>query len=65
MLLLHAQDLLDQQIIENGGFKPAYAPGFVSDAIKDIIDLVQQTTTKNIEISFIPEYEEKPYLFDR
>ena len=40
MLLLHAQDLLDRQIIENGGFKPACAPGFVSDAIKDIIDLV-------------------------
>ena len=65
MLLLHAKDLLDQQIIENGGFKQAYAPGYLSDAIKDIIDLVQQTTTKDIEISFIPEYEGRPYLFDR
>ena len=52
MLLLHSQDLLDQQIIENGGFKPAYAPGYISDAINDIVDLVKLTKTKKQEISF-------------
>ena len=37
LLLSHAQDLLDQQIIENNRFTPYYVEGFVSSAIHEII----------------------------
>ena len=50
MLLLHTQDLLDQRIIENGGFQPNYQVGCVETAINEIIDMMKLTLTKKIEI---------------
>ena len=39
MLFLHAQDLLDQRIIEHGGFVPLYTKGDVNEAISEIVEL--------------------------
>ena len=50
MLLLHTQDLLDQRIIENGGFMPAYSVECIHKTIIEIISLVKLTITKNVEI---------------
>ena len=50
MLLLHTQDLLDQRIIENGGFMPVYSAGCIHKTIKEIISLVKLTITKKVEI---------------
>lgn len=47
MLLLHAQDLLDQRIIEHGSFVPSYGQSSVSDAILEIVDMVQLTVTSD------------------
>ena len=44
-MLSHAQDLLDQQIIENNRFAPNYVDGSVSSAISEIIQLVRQCNT--------------------
>ena len=33
MVMLHANDMLDQRIIENGGFTPFYTAESVEDAI--------------------------------
>ena len=43
MLMLHAQDLLDQRIIENGGFVPIYTLSSVREAILEIVNLVNST----------------------
>ena len=43
MLLLHANDLLDQRIIENNGFVPAYSTGFIPAAILEIVSIIQLT----------------------
>ena len=36
MLQLHIQDLLDNNVIQKDGFKPAYEVGSLSDAIDEI-----------------------------
>lgn len=43
MLILHAQDLLDQRIIEQGKFAPCYSKSKVSDAINEIVNMVNLT----------------------
>ena len=54
MMLLHAQDLLDQRIIENGSFLPHYTQSSAVQAIKEIVDMV--TLTLNQDRLFI-EYK--------
>ena len=46
MLFLHAQDLLDQRIIEHGGFVPLYTKGDVNEAISEIVELQGLTLTE-------------------
>ena len=65
MLLLHTQDLLDQQIIENGCFTPAYALGCIKDAIKDIINLVKATATKSLDIKLADTNDDRIVSFDK
>ena len=43
MLMLHAQDLLDQRIIEKGNFVPTYTRGLVSEAITEIVEMFRLT----------------------
>ena len=44
MLMLHANDMLDQRIIENGSFVAHPTIGSPIDTIWDIINLISQTT---------------------
>ena len=37
LILLHANDLLDQKIIENNAFEPFYEQGSVLDSVNQII----------------------------
>ena len=43
MLMLHANDLIDQKIIENGAFVPYFAKGSVVDAIAEIVSIFDLT----------------------
>ena len=45
MVMLHANDLLDQRIIENGNFVPNITSGSIIEAIKEMIDLMNSTLT--------------------
>ena len=53
MVMLHANDLLDQRIIENGCFTPNLTSGSLRDAVMEMIDLMNQTLQfKSLEIKF-------------
>ena len=53
MVMLHANDMLDQRIIEEGCFVPNYTVGSVPQAINEIIELISTTIeTKEIIIEF-------------
>ena len=43
MLMLHANDLIDQKIIENGAFVPNFANGSVVEAINEIVSIFDLT----------------------
>ena len=43
MVMLHANDMLDQRIIENGSFVPQYALGSVREAILEMIQIIKLT----------------------
>ena len=43
MVMLHANDLLDQRIIENGSFVPLYTAGSVSQAMLEMVQLIRLT----------------------
>ena len=43
MLMLHANDLIDQKIIENGAFVPNFAKGSVVEAINEIVSIFDLT----------------------
>ena len=54
MVLLHANDLLDQRIIQEGCFVPLYTSGSLLDSINEMIDLVNSTlASKAMEIVLI------------
>ena len=69
MVLFHANDLLDLQIIQSGTFSPSLAVGSVTAALTEIVDLIKQTLENtNIEIEldanrFIMQYP--LLLFDK
>ena len=46
--MLHAQDLLDQRIIESGYFVPTLYLDSVSDAIREIVDMARLTLTSRV-----------------
>ena len=43
MILMHANDLLDWRIIENGSFVPNISVNQICAAIKEMIDLMNST----------------------
>ena len=52
MVMLHANDMLDQRIIDSGSFVPNYTYGSPTKTIYEMIDIIQQTiTSDNLFIS--------------
>ena len=45
MVMLHANDMLDQRIIDTGSFVPHYTYGSPTKTIYEMIDIIQQTIT--------------------
>ena len=45
MVMMHANDLLDYRIIENGSFKPNMTFGNILISIKEMIELMNSTLT--------------------
>ena len=43
MVLMHANDLLDWRIIENGSFTPNMTSGSIIGAITEMVDLINST----------------------
>ena len=51
MVLMHANDLLDWRIIENGSFAANMTSGSISGAITEMVDLVNSTlTSRNLSV---------------
>ena len=51
MVLMHANDLLDWRIIENGSFAANMTSGSISGAITEMVDLVNSTlTSRNFSV---------------
>ena len=68
LVLLHANDLLDSQSLQNFRFIPAYQPGSVETAIFEIVELVWHTLQrKKIKIKcFVQPLKQFPVIsFDR
>ena len=52
-VLLHANDLLDQKLLENGHFQPAYKSGSVFSALYEITKIASLTIqNRDVKISF-------------
>ena len=68
MVMLHANDLLDKRIIENGSFTPYLTSGSLKEAVVEMVDLMNQTLQfRNLEIRFEREdnYIPKFARFDK
>ena len=51
MVLMHANDLLDWRIIENGSFVATMTSGSISGAITEMVDLINSTlTNRNLSV---------------
>ena len=46
LMLLHANDLLDQSLIENGSFSPSFAKSSLAEAVLQMVKLVRLTLTQ-------------------
>ena len=46
MILFHANDLLDHQILKHGSFNPAYIPGSMTAAIREIVGMIRHTVNR-------------------
>ena len=54
MLMLHANDLLDHQIIENGAFVPVFTKGSVNTCIEEIVCIFDLTLeNRKLNINFV------------
>ena len=54
MLMLHANDLLDHQIIENGAFVPVFTKGSVNNVIEEIVCIFDLTLeNRKLNIKFV------------
>ena len=52
MVMMHANDLLDQRIIDNGSFVPNLTSGSIVDTLNEIIELMNTTLTeRNLAIT--------------
>ena len=53
LILMHAHDFLDQQLIEHGNFVPYFDTGFLKDAISEIVQMMSFSVHKrDLEIQF-------------
>ena len=53
MVMLHANDLLDQRIIENGCFVPNLTAGSIKETVAEMIELMNSTLMfKSLNITF-------------
>ena len=43
LVMLHANDMLDQRIIDNGNFVPLYTEGSVKEAILEMVQVIKLT----------------------
>ena len=52
MVMMHANDLLDQRIIDKGSFVPNLTSGSIIDTLGEIIELMNTNLTeRNLEIT--------------
>ena len=52
MVMMHANDLLDQRIIDNGSFVPNLTSGSIVDTLNEVIELMNTTLTeRNLKIT--------------
>ena len=52
MVMMHANDLLDQRIIDNGSFVPNLTSGSIVDTLNEVIELMNTTLSeRNLEIT--------------
>ena len=61
--MLHAQDILDQRVIENGGFVAEYTQNSLTETIFQIVNMVQQSQNQ-LEIDYIYTKRHK-LIFDK
>ena len=61
-VLLHANDLLDQKLLQNGRFTPAFSQDSVRRVIEEIVHIVSMTVSnRNIELSVDMKQVENNY----
>ena len=66
MLMLHANDLLDQRLIEHGKFLPVYTNGSITDSIKEVIRAFNLTLyQKSVEIKLVQLLKIAECRFDK
>ena len=44
--MLHANDLLDHRILQQGNFVPAYSPGSICEATHEIVEMIRHTVER-------------------
>ena len=65
--LFHANDLLDSRVLQNGSFVPVLSRSSVSDALLEIVEMMQWTL-QNRELDIQSAYNKHhtdPLYFDR
>ena len=58
MILMHANDLLDWRIIENGSFVPNLSVNQICDVIKEMVDLMNSTLV-NRDLKIVQKVSKK------
>ena len=61
MILMHAHDLLDWRIIENGSFIPNPTVSLLSDTINEMIDLMSSTLV-NRNLTIVKQFSKEVYI---
>ena len=53
LIKMHAQDFLDQRIIEGGYFKPSYGTGKIQSAIQEIVEIMNYSINhRDLKITY-------------
>ena len=60
MILMHANDLLDWRIIENGSFVPNITVSSINGALEEMIDLMNSTLV-NRDLKIVKEFSKNVY----
>ena len=54
---MHAQDFLDQRVLDYGHFTPLYEKGNLGDAIMEIVKLMNYSVShRDLKIDFAAQY---------